>query len=212
MTQNEIIALRCPSCGGSPSEPSREMSFGAEFRCNNCGVTSVMIIDKALVPLSTLMKQGEKVCTKCGRMEIREARFCQEGHALVQRCLHCQTEFSVHHHRCDFCGKLPSDDFVLECPICRKMEIIKNQPCGNCSSLFSEGDRQSKIYRGRVTRIVDFGAFVEIIPGVEGLLHISEIAEQRIKDVRDVLKEGQEINVKIIEKVGNKLKLSSKGL
>lgn len=106
MIQNEIIALRCPSCGGSPSEPSREMSFGTEFRCNHCGVTSVMIIDKALVPLSTLMKLGEKVCTKCGRMALREARFCQAGHSLVQQCQLCSKEFTVDHERCDFCGML----------------------------------------------------------------------------------------------------------
>jgi hypothetical protein len=54
------------------------MPFGAEFRCDHCGVTSVLIIDRALVPLSTLQKQGEKVCIECGRMELREARFCQE--------------------------------------------------------------------------------------------------------------------------------------
>ena len=51
---------------------------------------------------------------------------------------------------------------------------------------------------GVVTRIVDFGAFVEIFPGTDGLLHISEIADRRVKDVRDELKEGQQILVKCI--------------
>lgn len=56
-----------------------------------------------------------------------------------------------------------------------------------------------KIYDGKVKRIMDFGAFVEILPGTEGLLHISQIAEERIAKVTDVLKEGDELAVKVIE-------------
>jgi polyribonucleotide nucleotidyltransferase len=67
-------------------------------------------------------------------------------------------------------------------------------------------------YLGTVSRIVDFGAFVEIFPGVDGLLHISEISERRIRDVRDELKEGQQIMVKCIGKEGNKIKLSRKSV
>jgi polyribonucleotide nucleotidyltransferase len=67
-------------------------------------------------------------------------------------------------------------------------------------------------YLGTVTRIVDFGAFVEIFPGTDGLLHISEIAEHRVRDVRDELKEGQQILVKCIGKEGNKIKLSRKAV
>jgi len=67
-------------------------------------------------------------------------------------------------------------------------------------------------YMGTITRIVDFGAFVEIFPGTEGLLHISEIAERRIRDVRDELKEGQQVLVKCIGKEGNKIKLSRKAI
>lgn len=67
-------------------------------------------------------------------------------------------------------------------------------------------------YMGTVSRIVDFGAFVEIMPGLDGLLHISEIAEHRVKDVRDELKEGQQILVKCIGKEGNKIKLSRKAI
>jgi polyribonucleotide nucleotidyltransferase len=63
-------------------------------------------------------------------------------------------------------------------------------------------------YLGTVSRIVDFGAFVEIFPGVDGLLHISEISDRRVRDVRDELKEGQQIMVKCIGKEGNKIKLS----
>jgi ribosomal protein S1 len=53
---------------------------------------------------------------------------------------------------------------------------------------------------------------VDIGIGIEGLLHISQITDKRLRDVRDVLKEGDKINVKIIGKEGNKIKLSSKGL
>jgi polyribonucleotide nucleotidyltransferase len=67
-------------------------------------------------------------------------------------------------------------------------------------------------YLGTVSRIVDFGAFVEIFPGTDGLLHISEIADRRVKGVRDELKEGQQILVKCIGKEGNKIKLSRKAI
>jgi polyribonucleotide nucleotidyltransferase len=67
-------------------------------------------------------------------------------------------------------------------------------------------------YVGTVSRIVDFGAFVEIFPGTDGLLHISEIANHRVRDVRDELKEGQQIMVKCIGKEGNKIKLSRKSI
>ncbi len=56
-----------------------------------------------------------------------------------------------------------------------------------------------KIYQGKVTKIVDFGAFVNILPGKDGLVHISQISDQRIEDVRTVLSEGQEVDVKVLE-------------
>ncbi len=69
-----------------------------------------------------------------------------------------------------------------------------------------------RTYLGKVVRLVDFGAFVEIIPGTDGLLHISEIAEHRIREVRDELKEGDQILVKVIHVEGNKIKLSRKAV
>jgi polyribonucleotide nucleotidyltransferase len=70
-----------------------------------------------------------------------------------------------------------------------------------------------KVYLGKVVKITDFGAFVEILPGTDGLLHISQIAQERIKRVEDVLKEGEEIMVKVIEvdKAG-KIRLSRREL
>jgi polyribonucleotide nucleotidyltransferase len=56
-----------------------------------------------------------------------------------------------------------------------------------------------RIYNGTVKRIMDFGAFVEILPGKEGLVHISKLSRQRIASVTDVIKEGQEIPVKLLE-------------
>jgi len=61
-------------------------------------------------------------------------------------------------------------------------------------------------------RLVDFGAFVEIFPGTDGLLHISEIAEQRIREVRDELKEGDQVMVKVLSVEGNKIRLSRKAV
>ena len=69
-----------------------------------------------------------------------------------------------------------------------------------------------KTYLGKVVRLVDFGAFVEIFPGTDGLLHISEIAENRIREVRDELKEGDQILVKVLAIEGNKIKLSRKAV
>ncbi len=69
-----------------------------------------------------------------------------------------------------------------------------------------------KTYLGKVVRIAEFGAFVEIFPGTDGLLHISEISENRIKNVRDELKEGDQILVKVLALEGNKIKLSRKAI
>ncbi|MGH9777941.1 MAG: S1 RNA-binding domain-containing protein, partial [Candidatus Acidiferrales bacterium] len=69
-----------------------------------------------------------------------------------------------------------------------------------------------KTYLGKVVRITEFGAFVEIFPGTDGLLHISEIAEQRIRSVRDELKEGDQVMVKVINVEGNKIRLSRKAV
>jgi polyribonucleotide nucleotidyltransferase len=69
-----------------------------------------------------------------------------------------------------------------------------------------------KTYLGTVSRLADFGAFVEIIPGTDGLLHISEVAEHRIKDVRDELKEGDQVLVKVLAVEGNRIRLSRKAI
>jgi polyribonucleotide nucleotidyltransferase len=69
-----------------------------------------------------------------------------------------------------------------------------------------------KTYLGKVVRIADFGAFVELFPGTDGLLHISEIADQRIRSVRDELKEGDQILVKVLAIEGNKIRLSRKAV
>jgi len=71
----------------------------------------------------------------------------------------------------------------------------------------------NKTYLGKVQRITDFGAFVEIMPGTDGLLHVSEIATHRVKDVRDELKEGEQLLVKVINiDPTGKIRLSRKAL
>jgi polyribonucleotide nucleotidyltransferase len=84
----------------------------------------------------------------------------------------------------------------------KAMEIINN--------ITAEAEL-GKIYLGRVKRIVDFGAFVEILPGTEGLLHISQVSEKRIAKVTDEINEGDEVLVKVIEidKLG-RIRLSRK--
>jgi len=69
-----------------------------------------------------------------------------------------------------------------------------------------------KTYLGKVTRLADFGAFVEILPGTDGLLHISEVAEHRIGDIRDELKEGDQVLVKVLAVEGNRIRLSRKAI
>jgi len=71
----------------------------------------------------------------------------------------------------------------------------------------------NKTYMGKVQRITDFGAFIEIMPGLDGLLHVSEIAHYRVKDVRDELKEGEQVMVKVINiDPSGKIRLSRKAL
>ncbi len=74
---------------------------------------------------------------------------------------------------------------------CRESRI---QMVGDIAAVAEVG----KTYLGKVVRIVDFGAFVEIFPGTDGLLHISEISENRVKQVRDELNEGDQIMVKVL--------------
>jgi polyribonucleotide nucleotidyltransferase len=69
-----------------------------------------------------------------------------------------------------------------------------------------------KTYLGKVVRLAEFGAFVEIFPGTDGLLHISEIAEHRVKEVKDELKEGDQVLVKVLAMEGNRIKLSRKAI
>src|SRR5487761_642397 len=69
-----------------------------------------------------------------------------------------------------------------------------------------------KTYLGKVVRLAEFGAFVEIFPGTDGLLHVSEIAEHRVKEVKDELREGDQILVKVLSIEGNRIKLSRKAV
>ena len=69
-----------------------------------------------------------------------------------------------------------------------------------------------KVYLGKVVRLAEFGAFVELFPGTDGLLHISEISDHRVKDVKDELREGDQVMVKVLALEGNRIKLSRKAL
>ena len=75
-----------------------------------------------------------------------------------------------------------------------------------------EDPELNKVYEGKVVKIVDFGAFVNILPGKDGLLHVSEISSERVENVSDVLSEGDIIKVKLIGFDRGKMKLSKKVL
>ena len=91
------------------------------------------------------------------------------------------------------------------------MKSRPTRPCRLFRDLTASAE-VGKTYLGKVSRLADFGAFVEILPGLDGLLHISEVAEHRIKDVRDELKEGDQVLVKVLAVEGNRIKLSRKAI
>ncbi|HVM94165.1 MAG TPA: S1 RNA-binding domain-containing protein, partial [Terriglobales bacterium] len=98
-----------------------------------------------------------------------------------------------------------------------KVNVASNDEASAAKALQIIGDLTAtaevgKTYLGKVSRLADFGAFVEILPGTDGLLHISEVAEHRIKDVRDELKEGDQVLVKVLAVEGNRIKLSRKAI
>src|SRR5215472_12666190 len=98
-----------------------------------------------------------------------------------------------------------------------KVNVASNDEASANKALQIIGDLTAtaevgKTYLGTVSRLADFGAFVEIIPGTDGLLHISEVAEHRIKDIRDELKEGDQVLVKVLAVEGNRIKLSRKAI
>src|SRR5208283_664097 len=90
-------------------------------------------------------------------------------------------------------------------------ETAANKALKMIKDLLAEAEL-GKTYLGKVVRLADFGAFVEIFPGTDGLLHISEVAEHRINDVRDELKEGDQILVKVLAVEGNRIRLSRKAI
>jgi small subunit ribosomal protein S1 len=84
------------------------------------------------------------------------------------------------------------------------LKQTQNDPWQQVLASYGEGD----VVEGRVTKVVTFGAFVEILPGVEGLVHISELAQHHVENPREVVSQGQAVNVKIIEIDGERRRLS----
>ena len=96
-----------------------------------------------------------------------------------------------------------------------KVDVSSSDPDGLARALQMINDitavpEVGKTYLGKVVRLAEFGAFVEIFPGTDGLLHVSEIAEHRVKEVKDELREGDQILVKVLTIEGNRVKLSRK--
>jgi polyribonucleotide nucleotidyltransferase len=87
---------------------------------------------------------------------------------------------------------------------------VPGEPIKRIRDLTAEAE-VGKIYRGTVRRVVDFGAFVEIMPGTDGLVHISQLANERVRQVTDVVREGDVIDVKVLEvDKSGKIRLSRK--
>jgi small subunit ribosomal protein S1 len=84
------------------------------------------------------------------------------------------------------------------------LKQTQNDPWQQVLESYGEGD----VVEGRVTKVVTFGAFIEILPGVEGLVHISELAQHHVENPREVVAQGQAVNVKIIEIDGERRRLS----
>jgi polyribonucleotide nucleotidyltransferase len=98
-----------------------------------------------------------------------------------------------------------------------KVNVASNDEAALAQALQIIGDitatpEVGKTYLGKVVRLAEFGAFVEIFPGTDGLLHISEIAEHRVNEVKDELNEGDQILVKVLSIEGNRIKLSRKAI
>ena len=74
-----------------------------------------------------------------------------------------------------------------------------NQKAIEMIRLITEDAEVGKIYTGKVKRIMKFGAFVEILPGIEGMVHISQLEDRRVNEVEDVVNIGDEVRVKVIE-------------
>jgi small subunit ribosomal protein S1 len=84
------------------------------------------------------------------------------------------------------------------------LKQTQSDPWQQVLESYKEGD----VVEGIVTKVVTFGAFVEILPGVEGLVHISELAQHHVENPREVVSQGQPVNVKIIEIDGERRRLS----
>jgi small subunit ribosomal protein S1 len=121
-------------------------------------------------------------------------------------------------------GKRPSDSVsvgsVIECVVIRlevekrrlalSMKQVQPDPWAGVLDGFTVNGHA----KGRITRLVDFGAFVELVPGVEGLIHISELADHRVKSCRDVVQVGQEVDARVlgVDKEQRRISLSIKPL
>lgn len=77
----------------------------------------------------------------------------------------------------------------------------------------SDGIEIGKVYTGKVKKIMEYGAFVNILPGKDGLVHISQISEERVNNVRDVMAEGDDVQVKVLDIDGQgRVKLTMKDI
>ena len=95
-----------------------------------------------------------------------------------------------------------------------KIAAVSSEDADKATAMINEITAEpevGKIYEGTVVKIMDFGAFVQIMPGTDGLVHISQLADQRVTKVSDIVKEGDRIKVKLLEiQKDGKIRLSRK--
>ena len=193
----------CPSCGFKNSE-------GADY-CAKCGVMLVVDGDgqttvsyqpteeereTLAAPKLEMSKHAPRITTVKVRPEKVRDVIGSGGKNIRQIVAETGVEINIED---DGTVTIASSDADASS---RAVAMVK---------WLTEEAEVGKIYTGTVKKIVDFGAFVEIIPGTEGLLHISQLAKERVNKVTDILQEGDEVKVKVLEvdKQG-KIRLSRK--
>ena len=116
-------------------------------------------------------------------------------------CARCQHEENPGKPplRCGSCGRVWEGMKRGSAKPVSKTESEAAKKAIETIKLLTQDAELGKIYKGKIKKIMDFGAFCEVLPGREGLIHVSELADKYVKKVGDVVKVGQEVRVKVIE-------------
>ena len=173
-----------------------------ETALNQAREARLHILDEMSKELSTAREDVSEFAPRYTHMKVDQSKIAEvigKGGAVIKSIVE-QTGAVI-----DI-----NDDGVI------KIAASDQSKSDHAKSIIEEitaGPQVDKIYEGKVAKIMDFGAFVAITPNKDGLVHISQISEERVKDVKDVLSEGDVVKVKVLEvdKQG-RVKLTMKGV